>query len=129
MIVWGGAAGAVLFNDGARYNPTANSWLATSLTGAPTARRTHTAVWTGGEMIVWGGYNGTSYLGDGQRYSPAADAWVPLSGVGAPAARYYHTAIWTGGEMIVWGGDTGTTFLNDITALTLGKVMYLYQKP
>src|SRR5438876_4516190 len=31
-----------------------NTWSATSLTGAPSVRNQHTAVWTGAEMIVWG---------------------------------------------------------------------------
>ena len=54
MIVWGGNDGDRL-NTGGRYNPSTNSWTATSTTNAPTARAVHTAVWTGNEMIVWGG--------------------------------------------------------------------------
>ena len=52
MIVWGGNG---LFNTGGRYNPSTDSWTATSTTNAPDARYGHTAVWTGSEMIVWGG--------------------------------------------------------------------------
>ena len=47
-------------NTGGRYNPSTDSWTATSTTNAPSARDDHTAVWTGSEMIVWGGYDGTS---------------------------------------------------------------------
>jgi N-acetylneuraminic acid mutarotase len=57
MIVWGGT-GAQLFevlNTGGRYNPSTDSWTATSLNNVPQARFLHTAVWTGDEMIVWGG--------------------------------------------------------------------------
>jgi hypothetical protein len=32
-----------------------DTWAPTNLTGAPDARVSHTAVWTGSEMIVWGG--------------------------------------------------------------------------
>jgi hypothetical protein len=32
-----------------------DTWTPTNLTGAPDARDSHTAVWTGSEMIVWGG--------------------------------------------------------------------------
>ena len=53
MIVWGGANGSL--NTGGRYNPSTDSWTATSMTNAPSARADHTAVWTGSEMIVWGG--------------------------------------------------------------------------
>ena len=54
MIVWGGLNGVSL-NTGGRYNPSTNSWTATSTTSAPDARAYHTAVWTGTQMIVWGG--------------------------------------------------------------------------
>jgi hypothetical protein len=59
MIVWGGLQGeinsGVYLNSGGRYNTNTDSWTATSITNAPTARLFHTAVWTGNEMIVWGG--------------------------------------------------------------------------
>jgi N-acetylneuraminic acid mutarotase len=56
-------------NDGGCFNPAGNSWTAVTTTGAPAARSSHTAVWTGSEMIVWGGYNG-SYLNDTFSYTP-----------------------------------------------------------
>ena len=55
MIVWGGYNGASALNTGGRYNPSTDSWTATSTTNAPAGRSEHTAVWTGSEMIVWGG--------------------------------------------------------------------------
>ena len=55
MIVWGGYDGGNVLNTGGRYNPSTDSWTATSTTNAPAARTDHTAVWTGSEMIVWGG--------------------------------------------------------------------------
>ena len=73
MIIWGGAYcdpsnfASVPFNTGGRYNPGADTWTATNLTGAPDARYTHTAVWTGNEMIVWGGSGGGT-LNTGGRY-------------------------------------------------------------
>jgi hypothetical protein len=81
-------------------------WTPTSTTNAPTARRLHTAVWTGTEMIIWGGddQNG-NLLNTGARYDPATDSWTNISTTNAPAARRYHSAIWTGTEMIIWGGQ------------------------
>src|SRR2546423_14822720 len=40
MIVWGGDAfpGFITFNTGGRYNPSPDSWTATSTTNAPSAR-------------------------------------------------------------------------------------------
>jgi len=55
MIVWGGYNSSQL-NTGGRYNPSTDSWTATSTTNVPSARQSHTAVWTGSEMIIWGGY-------------------------------------------------------------------------
>jgi len=58
MIVWGGCSDFFCnnpLNTGGRYNPTTDSWTATSTTNAPAARFDHTTVWTGSEMIVWGG--------------------------------------------------------------------------
>ena len=54
MIIWGGGAG-LMFNTGGRYNPSTDSWAATSTSNAPSVRIGHTAVWSGSEMIVWGG--------------------------------------------------------------------------
>jgi hypothetical protein len=108
MIVWGGTPdGSSYLNTGARYNPTTDSWTATSTTNAPVARSGHTVVWTGNEMIVWGGSNG-GFLNTGGRYNPGADSWTATSTINAPTSRQQFTAVWTGSEMIVWGGFNGT---------------------
>ena len=61
-----------------RYNPSTDSWTATSTTNAPTGRYVHTAVWieTGSEMIVWGGIGGGN---TGGRYHPDTDSWTDTS--------------------------------------------------
>src|SRR5205823_5833600 len=83
---------------------TDDMWTPTSINLAPTARQSHTAVWTGSEMIIWGGTDPSSDFNTGGRYNPSTDSWTPTSTVNAPAARAFHTAVWTGSEMIVWGG-------------------------
>ena len=106
MIVWGGGDDFNYFalHSGGRLDPTTNtSWTATSLTGAPEARKDHTAIWTGTAMVVWGGYDGAS-MSTGARYTPSSDSWAATSTTGAPSPRRYQSAIWTGTEMIVWGG-------------------------
>lgn len=112
MVIWGGFSGAFSFvalNDGAKYNPQTNTWTPITAVGQPSARLSHTAVWTGTEMIVWGGFSCTACanaeLGTGARYNPVTDTWTPTSTTGAPSARANHTAIWTGSKMIVWGGN------------------------
>ena len=105
MIVWGGDDGAGLaLNTGGRYNPSTDTWIATSTTNAPSARGS-ASVWTGSEMIVWGGTSDTT----GGRYNPSTDTWIATSTVNAPSARSGNTSIWTGSEMIVWGGASGAT--------------------
>ncbi len=105
MIVWGGLAGHVLYNEtnnGGRYDPRTNTWKSMSSINAPTARTHHTAIWTGSEMIVWGGEG--SGAGTGGKYNPATDTWETITTVNAPSGRYWHSVVWTGTEMIVWGG-------------------------
>ena len=108
MIVWGGQDPA-LSDTGARYDPSTDTWMATSVqTGVPAARNAHSAVWSGTEMIVWGGGGAphpTNVFDSGGIYDPATDAWVPTAdGAGLPTARREATAVWTGKEVIVWGG-------------------------
>ena len=103
MILWGG--GYAVTSGGLRYNVETDGWSPTSFSGAPTARREHTAVWTGTEMIVWGGAVAEYYFASGGgRYNPTTDTWTPMSATSAPGPRRRHSAVWTGTEMIVWGG-------------------------
>lgn len=69
MIIWGGYDFASDLNTGGRYNPSTDTWASggTNTTTAPSARDSHTAVWTGNEMIVWGGY-GSAPLDTGGSY-------------------------------------------------------------
>jgi N-acetylneuraminic acid mutarotase len=116
MIVWGGVDVFSYdkdLNDGAIYTPATDGWAATNLTGAPTERAGHTAVWTGTAMIVWGGSDAAGDdLNDGGVYTPGADSWVVTNLTGAPQGRDFHTAVWTGTAMIVWGGFHGTGVLS-----------------
>jgi N-acetylneuraminic acid mutarotase len=116
MIVWGGGVGTAgnptYTQTGGRYDPIADSWIATtSLAGAPSARSGHTTVWTGNRMIVWGGYN-MGFLGNGARYNPNNDQWSTMSTSDAPAARDLHEAVWTGSVMLIWGGVNSVGFFN-----------------
>ncbi|HJQ70774.1 MAG TPA: PxKF domain-containing protein [Blastocatellia bacterium] len=111
MIIWGGLTtfGLGSVAGGGLYDPTADSWTATSLTDEPTARTGHTAVWTGSEMIIWGGFDlvsGSSPVDTGARYNPTSDSWTATSTTNAPSPRFIHTAVWTGSAMVVWGGSS-----------------------
>jgi N-acetylneuraminic acid mutarotase len=107
MIVWGGEGYSGFPATGARYDPSTDSWVQTSMTNVPVGRVMHTAVWTGNEMILWGGWTsetGDEYLSTGAKYDPMTDSWSATSNVDVPEARFSHTAVWTGTEMIIWGG-------------------------
>ncbi len=117
MIVWGGAyydgINYDYLNTGGRYNPSTNSWTATSTINAPEGRGSHTAVWTDSEMIVWGGGQINDTFNSGGRYDPDTDSWISTSTTNAPEARSRHTAVWTGSEMIVWGGGSNSGILRN----------------
>jgi N-acetylneuraminic acid mutarotase len=130
MIVWGGWASYM--NTGGRYNPTSNSWQALTTTGAPTARKDHSVVWTGAEMIVFGGSVGANQaVNTGGAYDPSIDTWNPInSGGSVPSGRQNHTAIWTGEEMVVFGGGTTSTYFGDCFGYKPKKKgFYLFQRP
>ena len=123
MIVWGGYSGSGpnYMNTGAQYEPATGIWTPTSTSGAPAARRFHTALWAGSRMIVWGGAL-TGPGSAGGRYYPDTGVWLPTSIDHAPGQRFGHTAVWTGSSMIVWGGlggtylDSGGRYLADQSA-------------
>lgn len=106
FVLWGGRNGSSSFlGDGARYNPSTETWQALPAAGGFQARNDHTAVWTGTDMIIWGGWaNYPNFYGNGTKFTPGTNLWSAMSSTGAPAARTGHTAVWTGTQMIVWGG-------------------------
>jgi len=118
MIVWGGLyaetfGGSTNYNDGARYNPGANTWSALATSAAtPTSRYGHTAAWLGNGMVVWGGTDGANLFNSGARYYPGANTWSNMVNAGRPAARSGHTVVTTASEMILWGGQNESMFLD-----------------
>ena len=122
LIIWGGRdnqfdQNATFWRDGAKYNPSADTWVAISTNSTPGYKAGANAVWTGTEMLVWGGL-GFEASGPpilqlsqvGARYNSSADTWSPMTTNGAPAARQSHTAVWGGNRMIIWGGRAADFF-------------------
>lgn len=111
MIVWGGnvATGTGVTNNGARYNPTSDTW--TNMAACPLSARADCCVqWTGTEMLIWGGGSAsqTNVFGDGALYNPVSNTWRTISMSNAPAPRTEALGVWTGTEFIVWGGSNPT---------------------
>lgn len=117
LIVWGGwgpqGNSYAPLGDGAIFDFRSRTWKPMSGRGAPAARTSPVAVWTGSKLIVWGGATApgpsgpSTLLDDGGVYDPAADAWMPMSTEGAPMARYRPLAVWTGSSMLIVGGGPG----------------------
>jgi len=104
MIIWGGYNSVVKLNTGGVYDPTTDSWTATTTTNVGEARNDHTAVWTGSKMIIFGGVNDFASFDTGFIYDPTTDSWTEATS--ATSVFEYgasdHIAVWTGTKMIVW---------------------------
>jgi hypothetical protein len=108
MIVYGGSDSGGFVTGGGIYDAEADSWteILGDIDGAPGAKASHTAVWTGTEMVTFGGsVDGfVPVSSDGSSYEPSGDAWTPLTASADAEGRTLHTAVWTGTSMIVFGG-------------------------
>jgi hypothetical protein len=62
------------------------TWVPIAMSGAPSPRLGHTAVWTGTEMIVWGGFGRDGELEDGAAFDPARGTWRSIASQGAVRA-------------------------------------------
>ena len=111
MIVWGGAIPGVekVTATGGRYDPASGTWTPTSTAGAPSARRSHHAVWTGSRMLVWGGAGAQDFSSGGGLYDPVTDTWTAMATAGEPAPRTMFAAVWTGAALVAWGGYAAPT--------------------
>jgi N-acetylneuraminic acid mutarotase len=112
MLVWGGYDwNTTDKSDGFSYDPSGNTWSAAiQTTGAPSARDTHMAVYTGSKMVIWGGeaYSGTAQ-NTGAVYDVAGNTWTAITATGAPTARNcWRNYVWTGSKVLLYGGDNGT---------------------
>ena len=101
VIVWGGyhrdppSGFQTDLRSGGRYDPATDAWHPMTTVQAPSARQSHTALWTGDVMVVLGGYPSTA---QGGRYDPRTDTWLPTTTVGARDAL---SAVWAGSEVIL----------------------------
>jgi hypothetical protein len=61
MVIWGGNHTSIhSLATGGRYDPATDLWSPMTTVDAPSARVTHSMVWTGTHAIVWGGTGGES---------------------------------------------------------------------
>ena len=118
IIIWGGQNGnssnIVDLNTGFKYNPISDSWTEINTINAPTARNSHTSLWTGSEMIIWKGKaSGADWLDTGGIYNPETNTWRSMAIFGIDHWRNYgYSVTWTGTEMVIWGGSIFQTSFN-----------------
>jgi hypothetical protein len=109
VIIWGGISAPTdpdspEANDGAVYNPAADTWrkIAAAPAGMSGPAR---AVWTGSQMIVRTdhGSEGPAQLA---AYDPGTDSWEEIPAAALRGAEGYAMA-WTGDEVVFLGGSSG----------------------
>ncbi|MBL9134518.1 MAG: hypothetical protein JNK85_01555 [Verrucomicrobiales bacterium] len=117
--LWGGwsvADGGGPLQDGGLYNLESDTWTPLPTNGAPKARSSGIALWTGTNVLIIGGQNlasdsSTTTLNDTWSYDPVAATWTRLhSGTGQSLGFLGNARVhWTGKEAIVYGagGSSG----------------------
>ena len=103
LIIWGGESEGTYLDNGKQYDPVTDLWSDYGMGGGspPSARKDHSAIWTGETMIIWGGTNGTC-LANGNIYTASTDSWSSMPD--GPYPHSGHKGFWTGTQMIIWGG-------------------------
>lgn len=94
IFVWGGyialgdsTATAGIQNKGWLYNVDSNTWVPTTIDGAPSGRMFHAASCAENKIVIWGGQTNKRVtssppavlLDDGGIYDPVTDSWEPIS--------------------------------------------------
>src|SRR5262249_25895229 len=118
--IWSGILGLqngrfVLANDGALYDPATDRWSAIATAGAPSARHSALAVWTGDQVLVWGGRGSHPDPDpfDGALYDPTKNEWTPLGKENVPHGRHYQSADWVNGRWYWLCGCSFNSRMND----------------
>lgn len=140
VIIWGGENQTALLDDGGYYDFESNTWTLISKPVVdeadeesepviwPSARKSHSAVWTGAEMLILGGRNESGDLSDGYAFNPVDQTWRQLSEEGASQARSDASAVWNGDEVLMFGGRSNNSALNDLRILNPEPDLYLFRK-
>src|SRR5262249_53199229 len=125
-IVWGG--NQFVTNTGGRYNPSTDSWTATTTSNAPEPRFWQTAVWTGTEMIVWGGVDAAGRgLATGGRYCGQA---VQVTVKTSPAGRTFSVdgTSYSSTQRFTWASGSSHTIATTSPQSGDPDVQYVWKK-
>jgi hypothetical protein len=101
-----GDEGRIRCQDGAAYDPAANTWTPIPAPAGGALAPEAAAVWTGSELIIWSSTtsrDGRSTSNAASAYNPRGRRWRALPP--APITpRRLAAAVWAGDRLLVWGG-------------------------
>jgi N-acetylneuraminic acid mutarotase len=132
LVIWGGGTflGGQSLNTGGIFNVLTNTWVATSLSGAPMARAQYRSDQfsenlamfpiSNDRVLVWGGLDDSNLsvypyppVNTGGILNVVNNTWTPMSNTNAPVWTRSHweepKRFWTGSQFIVWGKEYGVT--------------------
>lgn len=101
-----GGAGQIRCQDGAAYDPAANTWTAIPALAGGAIGPEAAAAWTGSELVIWSAAtskDGLRIRNAARAYNPHTKRWRTLPP--APITpRRLAGAVWAGDRLLVWGG-------------------------
>jgi hypothetical protein len=101
-----GGAGEIRCQNGAAYDPAANTWTAIPALAGGAIAPEAAAAWTGSELVIWSAttsQDGLRIRNAARSCNPRTKRWRPLPP--APLTpRRLAGAVWAGDRLVVWGG-------------------------
>jgi len=101
-----GDAGQIRCQDGAAYDPAANTWTPIPALAGGAITPEAASAWTGSELIIWSATSSKDGPPPGNAasaYNPHTKRWRTLPP--APITpRRLAAAVWAGDRLLVWGG-------------------------
>jgi hypothetical protein len=101
-----GDSGEIRCQDGAAYDPDANTWTPIPALAGGALAPEAASTWTGSELIIWSAttsQDGLRIRNTARSYDPRSRRWRTLPP--APITpRRLAAAVWAGDRLLVWGG-------------------------
>lgn len=105
LVVWGGVptpTATTFFNDGALYDPVANTWTAMSSVNALSGRQSSNILTVGSKVIFLFGNTAGTYIPNGGVFDVATNSWTLTP---TEPVRYNTQFVVAGNKILMWGGE------------------------